>query len=48
MFVVGALAGWWLDESFHTAPILVVVGTFLGIAGGMSYSVVQLKQFLRQ
>lgn len=46
VLMAGALLGWWLDGTLHTSPILVVVGTALGIVGGMSYTVIQLKRFL--
>ena len=48
MFAAGVLIGWWLDGAFHTAPILVVTGTALGLVGGIAYTVVELKQFLKE
>lgn len=48
LLAAGVLLGWWLDETFHTSPILVVIGTALGVIGGVCYSVVQLMQFLKQ
>jgi F0F1-type ATP synthase assembly protein I len=44
----GIALGWWLDGVLHTAPILVLVGIALGIAGGVSYTVVQIRPFLKE
>lgn len=33
--VVGALAGQWLDERFHTAPWLLIVFVFLGFGAAV-------------
>ncbi|MDR1043825.1 MAG: AtpZ/AtpI family protein [Candidatus Adiutrix sp.] len=32
--VLGLALGWWLDRKFGTAPWLLLVGLFLGIAAG--------------
>jgi len=34
--VFPTLLGYWLDARFSTAPILVIVGGILGIAGGLT------------
>lgn len=46
-FVAGLVLGWWLDGLLHTFPIFVLVGIALGIAGGIYYSVVQIRPFLK-
>jgi ATP synthase protein I len=43
----GVLLGWWLDGVFGTTPILLVIGIALGIVGGVCYTVVQFRPFLR-
>ncbi len=30
----GVLGGYWLDQQVHTLPIFVLVGLFVGLAGG--------------
>lgn len=37
VLLLPALLGWWLDERFHTAPWLVLIGFFLGLAAGFTY-----------
>jgi F0F1-type ATP synthase assembly protein I len=44
----GIALGWWLDSLLHTSPILVIVGIALGIAGGICYTVVQIRPFLKE
>ena len=29
--VLGAFGGWWLDDKLHTKPLLVIIGTLLGV-----------------
>jgi F0F1-type ATP synthase assembly protein I len=43
----GIALGWWLDRELHTSPILVLIGIALGIVGGVCYTVVQFRQFLK-
>jgi F0F1-type ATP synthase assembly protein I len=43
----GFLLGWWLDGVLGTSPILVFLGLALGLVGGVCYTVVQFRQFLR-
>jgi F0F1-type ATP synthase assembly protein I len=45
---VGIALGWWLDGLLHTSPIFVLVGIALGIVGGVCYTVVQIRPFLKQ
>ncbi|HEY8828410.1 MAG TPA: AtpZ/AtpI family protein, partial [Jatrophihabitantaceae bacterium] len=40
--------GWWLDALLHTFPILVLVGIALGIAGGICYTIVQIRPFMKE
>ncbi len=44
----GIALGWWLDGLLHTSPILVLVGIAVGIVGGICYSVVQIRPFLKR
>jgi F0F1-type ATP synthase assembly protein I len=43
----GLALGWWLDGVFGTSPILVFLGIALGLVGGVCYTAVQFRQFLR-
>ena len=43
----GAIAGYYLDEHFHTDPVMAVVGVFLGIALGFYRLFVELREFQR-
>ncbi|MDQ2748377.1 MAG: AtpZ/AtpI family protein [Chloroflexota bacterium] len=43
----GIALGWLLDGLLHTFPIMVVVGIALGIAGGIYYSIAQIRPFLK-
>jgi F0F1-type ATP synthase assembly protein I len=43
----GVLLGWWLDGLLGTSPILVCIGIALGLAGGVCYTVVQFRPFLK-
>jgi F0F1-type ATP synthase assembly protein I len=47
MFAAGVALGWFADRLLHTFPILVIVGLTLGIVGGVSYTVVQFRTFLK-
>lgn len=47
LFVAGFALGWLLDRVFKTSPILALVGLALGIAGGVCYTVVQFRTFLK-
>jgi F0F1-type ATP synthase assembly protein I len=44
----GIALGWWLDSAWGTSPTMVVVGIALGLAGGVCYSVVQIRPFLKE
>jgi len=46
--LAGTALGWWLDALLHTFPILVLVGIALGIAGGICYTIVQIRPFLKE
>ena len=43
----GAIAGYYLDQYFRTAPIIAVCGVFLGIALGFYRLFVELRDFQR-
>lgn len=45
--VAGVALGFWLDDLFDTSPILVFIGIALGIAGGIYYTVAQIRPFLK-
>jgi F0F1-type ATP synthase assembly protein I len=47
VLVAGVALGWWVDGLLHTTPIFVLVGVALGIAGGISHAVVQLRRYLK-
>jgi F0F1-type ATP synthase assembly protein I len=47
MLAGGIALGWWLDSLFHSSPIFVLVGIALGLAGGLCYTVVQIRPFLK-
>jgi F0F1-type ATP synthase assembly protein I len=44
----GIALGWWLDSVWGTSPTMVLVGIALGLAGGVCYSVVQIRPFLKE
>jgi len=44
----GAIAGYYLDVYFRTAPVLAVGGVFLGIALGFYRLFVELRDFQRR
>jgi F0F1-type ATP synthase assembly protein I len=44
----GIALGWWLDELLHTSPIMVLVGIAVGLAGGISYTVVAVRSVLKR
>ncbi len=33
---LGTAGGWWLDRRFHTTPWLLVAGSMIGFAAGMT------------
>ena len=43
----GIALGWWLDSALGTSPTMVLVGIALGLAGGICYTVVQIRPFLK-
>jgi hypothetical protein len=43
----GIVLGWWLDGVFSTSPILVVIGIALGIVGGVCYTAVLFRHYLK-
>ena len=44
--VLGVLGGLWLDNKFHTKPILVIVGLILGIIVAFYGVFIMLKPFI--
>lgn len=48
LFAGGLALGWLLDRLFKTSPILTLVGLTLGLAGGISYTIVQFRSFLKE
>jgi F0F1-type ATP synthase assembly protein I len=40
--------GWGLDSLLHTSPTFVLVGIALGIAGGVYYTIVQIRAVLKK
>jgi F0F1-type ATP synthase assembly protein I len=45
--VAGLALGWLVDALADTTPIFVLVGLLLGIAGAISYTVVEFRRYLR-
>lgn len=43
---IGVGIGLWLDSLFHTAPILLLVGLFLGLATAAASVVQMIRQYL--
>ncbi|MGM7703074.1 AtpZ/AtpI family protein [Pseudalkalibacillus sp. Hm43] len=41
--LVGIFGGMWLDRTFDTAPFLMIIGLFLGLAAGV-YGTIKLIQ----
>lgn len=46
MLGLGIGLGWVVDEQLKTSPAFVMVGIGVGIAGAVSYTVVQFRKFL--
>lgn len=44
--LIGVFGGKWLDEVFHTAPFLLIVGLLLGLATGVFSTILTIKKFL--
>jgi hypothetical protein len=44
----GIALGWWLDGALGTSPTFVLIGIALGLAGGVCYTVVQIRPFLKE
>jgi F0F1-type ATP synthase assembly protein I len=47
VLAVGIAVGWWVDGLLDTSPIFVLVGVALGVAGGITQTVVQLRRYLK-
>lgn len=45
--LTGAL-GWWLDSTFNTSPVLVVVGLCFGVIAGMVHFFKQISVLLKR
>jgi F0F1-type ATP synthase assembly protein I len=43
----GSLLGYYLDEHFHSAPWLAVIGVLLGVFLGMYRLIIELRDFQR-
>ncbi|HSI68220.1 MAG TPA: AtpZ/AtpI family protein [Planococcus sp. (in: firmicutes)] len=43
--LIGAFTGMWLDERFGTAPLLLVIGLFIGIAFGAWTMIQTVRKF---
>jgi F0F1-type ATP synthase assembly protein I len=44
----GVALGWWLDSVLATSPTMVLIGIALGLAGGVSYTVVRIRTSLKE
>ena len=45
--VAGLALGWVVDKLAGTSPVFLLVGLVLGIAGAISYTVVEFRKYLR-
>ena len=45
--VAGLALGWLVDSLADTTPIFLLVGLLLGIAGAISYTVVEFRKYLK-
>jgi F0F1-type ATP synthase assembly protein I len=45
---VGIALGWWLDRALGTSPTMILIGIALGLAGGVCYTIVLIRPFLKQ
>jgi F0F1-type ATP synthase assembly protein I len=43
---VGVVLGIWADDTWHTAPALLVVGLLLGLAAATFFVVAQIRKYL--
>jgi F0F1-type ATP synthase assembly protein I len=43
---IGVWLGLWGDRTWHTAPVLLVVGLLLGLGAATSMVVVQIRKYL--
>lgn len=43
--LIGLFAGRWLDQKWHTEPIFLIVGLFVGIAAGTYSMLVSIRNF---
>jgi F0F1-type ATP synthase assembly protein I len=46
--VAGFLLGWLVDSLVGTKPVFLLIGLLLGIAGAVSYTVVEFRQYLKR
>ncbi len=42
----GVVVGIWADDTWHTAPALLVVGLLLGLAAATLFVVAQIRKYL--
>jgi F0F1-type ATP synthase assembly protein I len=47
VLVVGLGLGWLVDSLAGTKPIFLLIGLLLGIAGAISYTVVEFRKYLK-
>ena len=45
---LGAWGGMWLDEKFHTQPLLAITLSLLGMTGGLARMVIKALQTEKQ
>ena len=46
--VIGALAGWWLDDKFQTEPWLLLSGVLLGVVSAFNSLIHMAKAAARE
>ncbi len=44
----GIACGWWIDTILGTSPIMVLLGIALGLAGGVCYTIVVIRPYLKR
>ena len=45
--VAGLALGWLVDALAGTTPIFLLVGLLLGLAGAISYTIVEFRKYLK-
>ncbi|HSH24357.1 MAG TPA: AtpZ/AtpI family protein [Massilibacterium sp.] len=46
--LIGIFGGKWLDDTFDTEPLFLILGLLLGLAVGVTSVILSLKKFLEE